>query len=165
MPWFTLERFDTSFFDTAPHRHRFRMDLPVTPASVWNGLAGPTPLSWCRGLAGGRYTSPAPHGVGTTRQITALGTLRLHEEFVHWQESEDSRRHAFCVTRAGLPLYRRFGEDYLVEPLPSGGTRFTWTFAYEPNPLLRRPAALTDLPGAAFLRTLVADTKRHFGAA
>ncbi|MFJ9444480.1 SRPBCC family protein [Kitasatospora sp. NPDC101235] len=162
MPWFALERFDASFFDTAPHRHRFRMDLPVAPPSVWQGLAGAAPLSWCRGLAGGRYTSPAPHGVGTTREITALRMLHLREEFVHWEEG---RRHAFCVTQASLPLYRRFGEDYLVEPLPAGGARFTWTFAYEPTPLLRRPAALTDLPGTAFLRTLIADTKRHFGAA
>ncbi|MFG2914884.1 SRPBCC family protein [Kitasatospora sp. NPDC048298] len=165
MPWFALERFDASFFDTAPHRHRFRMDLPVAPHTVWEGLAGRTPLSWCRGLAGGRYTSPAPHGVGTTREVTALRLLRLREEFVHWEEKEEGRRHAFCVTQASLPIYRRFGEDYLVEPLAAGGTRFTWTFAYEPARFLRRPAALTDAPGAAFLRTLIADTKRHFGAA
>ncbi|MBD0670537.1 SRPBCC family protein [Streptomyces sp. CBMA156] len=162
MPWFALERFDPSFFDTAPHLHRFPIDLPVAPHSVWEGLAGPTPLSWCRGLAAGRYTSPVPHGVGTTREVTAGRILRLHEEFVHWDEG---RRHAFCATRATLPLYRRFGEDYRLEPLPGGGTRLTWTFAYEPSPLLRRPAALTGAPGAAFLRTLVADTKRHFGAA
>ncbi|MFE4517098.1 SRPBCC family protein [Kitasatospora sp. NPDC056783] len=109
-----------------------------------------------------RHTSPAPHGVGTTRQVTALGTLRLREEFIHWDEGT---RHAFQATQASLPPYRRFGEDCLLEPLPSGGTRLTWTFAYEPNPLLRRPAALAGAPGAAFLRTLIADTERHFGAA
>ncbi|MFJ9459218.1 SRPBCC family protein [Kitasatospora sp. NPDC101447] len=161
MPWSTLERFDVSFFDTAPHRHSFTMDLPVAPETVWQGLAGDTPLSWCRGLSGGRYTSPAPHGVGTTREITARGVLRLREEFVRWEEGV---RHSFCVAQASLPLFRRFGEDYLVEPTASG-TRFTWTFAFEPVPLLARPAALTGVPGAAFLKGLIGDTKRHFGAA
>ncbi|MFH8386587.1 SRPBCC family protein [Kitasatospora sp. NPDC018058] len=161
MAWFTLERFDPSFFETAPHRHAYVMDLPVAPETVWRGLAGDAPLSWCRGLAGGRYTSVAPHGVGTTREITAAGLLHLREEFVRWEEGT---RHSFCVTEASLPLYRRFGEDYVVRP-NAHGTRFTWTFAFEPNPLLAHPAALTDLPGTAFLKTLIADTKRHFGAA
>ncbi|MEU4119351.1 SRPBCC family protein [Kitasatospora sp. NPDC028055] len=161
MPWFTLERFDPSFFDTAPHRYAYVLDLPVTPEAVWRGLAGDAPLSWCRGLAGGRYTSRPPHGVGTTREITAMRLLRLREEFVRWEEGS---RHSFCVTSASLPLFRRFGEDYLVEPTPTG-TRFTWTFAFEPNPLLARPAALTDLPNRSFLGSLVADTERHFGAA
>ncbi|WP_254801947.1 SRPBCC family protein [Kitasatospora sp. SUK 42] len=161
MPWFTLEHFDASFFETAPHRHSYPMDLPVSPEAVWRGLADDAPLSWCRGLSGGRYTSPPPHGVGTTREITALRALHLREEFVRWEEGS---RHSFCVTAASLPLFRRFGEDYLVEPTPTG-TRFTWTFAFEPNPLLARPATLTDFPGTAFLRTLIADTRRHFGAA
>lgn len=161
MAWFTLERFDASFFDTAPHRRTFTMDLPVAPEAVWEGLAGGAPLSWCRGLGGGRYTSPAPHGVGTTREITARGVLHLRESFIRWEEGT---RHSFCVTSATLPLFRRFGEDYVVEPAPTG-TRFTWTFAFEPNPLLARPAALTALPGTSFMKTLVRDTKRHFGAA
>ncbi|MCF3130496.1 SRPBCC family protein [Streptomyces olivochromogenes] len=161
MAWSTLEPFDVSFFDTAPHRHSFPMDLPVAPQAVWAGLAGDTPLSWCRGLNAGRYTSPAPHGVGTTREITALRVLHLREEFVRWEEGT---RHSFCVTQASLPLFRRFGEDYVVEPV-ANGTRFTWTFAFEPSPVLARPAALTDFPGRAFMKQLVNSTKRHFGAA
>ncbi|MFJ9695452.1 SRPBCC family protein [Kitasatospora sp. NPDC101183] len=161
MPWFTLEPFEPSFFDTAPHRHSYTMDLPVSPEAVWEGLAGPAPLSWCRGLSNGRYTSPPPHGVGTTREITALGLLHLREEFVLWEEG---RRHAFQVAEASLPLFRRFGEDYQVVPTPTGA-RFTWTFAYEPEPLLSRPALLTDGPGTSFMKKLIADTKRHFGAA
>ncbi|MFJ6385039.1 hypothetical protein ACIQI7_34180 [Kitasatospora sp. NPDC092039] len=129
---------------------------------MWQGLVGPAPPSWCRGPAHGRYTPPPPHGAGTTREITARQALRLREEFPHWGEG---RRHALRVTRATLPLYRRFGEDDPVEPLPGGGTRFTWTFAYEPRPLPRRPAALTDLPATAFPRTPAAGTKRHFRAA
>ncbi|WBP86651.1 SRPBCC family protein [Kitasatospora cathayae] len=94
-------------------------------------------------------------------EITVRHLLRLREEFVRWDKGE---RHSFCVTQASLPLFRRFGEDYLLEPTPTG-TRFTWTFAFELNSLLARPPALTDLPNKAFPRTLIADTKRHFGAA
>lgn len=156
--WFDLSPCDASFFDTAPQRHVHTMDLPVPAGRVWEGLAGDAPLSWCRMLSGGRYTSARPYGVGTTREITAGRLLRLREQFLLWEEG---RRHAFWVTQANMPLFRRFAEDYLVEPTPTG-CRFTWTFAYESAPALAHPGKVARLPNEALFRSLVHDTKRHF---
>ena len=156
--WFDLKPCGEGFFDTASHRRSYTVELPAPPADVWAGLTGVSPLAWCRLLGCGRYTSPRPFGVGTTREITAARTVRLREEFLRWEEG---RRHSFWVTQSNVPLFRRFAEDYLVEPAP-GGTRFTWTFAFEPAPVLARPAALTLLPAALVFRSLIGDTTRHF---
>lgn len=141
------------FFDSAPQRHSFVLDLPVSPERVWRGLAASNPLWWCRLLSSVEYTSPRPFGVGTTRTATVLGVLRLHEHFIRWEEG---RRQSFMVDRSTLPVFRRFGEDYLVERA-GYGCRLTWTFACEPA--VKAGARLN----AAVFTSLVNDTRRHFG--
>ncbi|MGM1063246.1 SRPBCC family protein [Saccharothrix sp. Mg75] len=147
-----LEPVDAEFFGTAPERHVFVLDLPVSPERVWRGLTATNALWWCRLLSSVEYTSPRPFGVGTTRRASVLGALRLRERFFRWEEG---RRQSFAVDSANLPVFRRFGEDYLVEPAP-GGCRFTWTFAYEPN--LRFGGAVN----ARVFASMAADTRRHF---
>ena len=150
-----MEPVDAEFFETAPERRTFVLDLPVSPERVWRGLTATNPLWWCRLMSSVEYTSPRPFGVGTTRQASVLGVLRLRERFFRWEEG---RRQTFTADGANLPVFRRFGEDYLVEPA-GGGCRFTWTFAYEPGVRAGRAgAALNDRVFAS----LAADTRRHF---
>ena len=148
-----LEPFDVDFFDSAPQRRSYVLDLPVSPERVWRGLSASNPLWWCRLLSSVEYTSPRPFGVGTTRTAALLGVLRLREVFLRWEEG---RRQSFLVDRANLPVFRRFGEDYLVER-SAEGARLTWTFAYE-----AAVSADRRLNTVVF-RSLVADTQRHFG--
>ena len=155
---FNLQECDKSIFETAPVVRSFRLDLPVPAARVWEGLSNDTPLAWCRLLSNGRYTSPRPFGAGTTREITVGKAMRLREEFFRWEEG---RRHSFWVRESNMPLFRRFAEDYLVEPTDTGCS-FTWTFAFELNPLIAKPsfiAAAAINPITAWLRH---DTRHHF---
>lgn len=147
-----LEPFDVDFFESAPQRRSYVLDLPVSPARVWRGLTASNPLWWCRLLSPAEYTSPRPYGVGTTRTVAVLGVLRFQERFIRWEEG---RRKSFLVDRLNAPLYRRFGEDYLVERA-DGGCRFTWTFAYE-------PALKVDRVSTMLFDSVTADTRRHFG--
>ncbi|MFJ6675999.1 SRPBCC family protein [Actinosynnema sp. NPDC091369] len=148
----SLEPFDVDFYDAAPQRRSYVLDLPVSPERVWRGLAASNPLWWCRLLSSVEYTSPRPFGVGTTRTASVLGVLRLREVFIRWEEG---RRQSFAVDRANLPVFRRFGEDYLVERAAEG-SRLTWTFAYEPA------IKAGDRLNALVFDSLVADTRRHF---
>jgi hypothetical protein len=148
-----LEPFDVDFFDSAPQRHSYVLDLPVSPERVWRGLAASNPLWWCRLLSSVEYTSPRPFGVGTTRTAAVLGVLRMREVFIRWEEG---RRQSFRVDRANLPVFRRFGEDHLVER-SDGGSRLIWTFAYEPG------LKVGGLVQKLVFDSLVADTRRHFG--
>lgn len=156
---FTLHTCDESIFETAPIVRSFSLDLPVPATKVWEGLSNDTPLAWCRLLSNGRYTSPRPFAVGTTREITVGRTMRLREEFFRWEEG---RRHSFWVTQSSVPLFRRFAEDYLVEPTATG-CRFTWTFAFEPAKPIARPSALVAWGSKPVLAWLKRDTQRHFG--
>ncbi|QFZ24051.1 SRPBCC family protein [Saccharothrix syringae] len=146
-----LQPVDEDFFTTAPRRRAYVLELPVSPERVWRGLTASNPLWWCR-LLSVEHTSPRPFGVGTTRRASVLGVLRMRERFFRWERG----RQSFWAESANLPVFRRFAEDYLVEP-SAGGCRFTWTFAWEP--VVRGG----DRVNAAVFGSLVADTRRHFG--
>jgi hypothetical protein len=155
---FALEPADANFLATAPQRYSFSMDLPAPPEKVWAVLAGDEPMDFVRGLSI-RWTSPAPRGLGATRRANgAFGAIRFDERYFIW---DDGRRTAFTVVRANLPLFRRFAEDYVVEPA-AGGSRFTWVFAVEP----RGPRPLAAVNGSvqrAMFAQLAGDFRKHFG--
>jgi carbon monoxide dehydrogenase subunit G len=131
---------DESFFVTADHRYEFPIDLDVPPERVWESIASDESVAaWGLGVQSLRWTSSRPFGIGTTREVTLpLGIMTVRERFFVWDEG---KRYAFEVYEANRGLYRRFAEDYVVEPRAQG-SRLTWTIAIEPQPKLRR---LVDL--------------------
>ena len=72
------------------------------------------------------WTSPEPHGVGTTRTVTTLGAT-IEEQFLVW---EPGRRLNFCFERSTLPV-NAFAEDYLLIDHPDGGCTLEWSYAYD----------------------------------
>ncbi|MGH3714123.1 MAG: SRPBCC family protein [Micromonosporaceae bacterium] len=151
-----LEPCDEAFFDTAPVRFVDAMELAAPAEQVWAGLTADRPLSWCRAITSARWTSPRPFGVGTTRSVKVAGLLRLRERYFRWEEGT---RMSFSVESTNLPAFRRFGEDYLVEPFSETRSRFTWVIAWEPLPLGRLGTPVNGL----LMRSLFSDTRRHFG--
>jgi len=133
--WHAMEPVDESFFEKAPYIYRFTYDLPVSPQRVWGSLDSDNSVAdWTPLLSKITWTSPRPHGVGTTREVLLPArAARIRENFFIW---EDGHRFAFHGTEATLPLFSHFAEDYLVEPSGTG-TRFTWTFALEGTPRTR----------------------------
>lgn len=118
---------DESFFDTAPTRYVQSWDVNRSAEEFWTGLVADKPLPWCRTLSI-RWTSPRPFRVGTTRRVRALGLLVADEHFFLWEEG---RRFAFHFTKMNLPLFKRFGEYYEVEPTGPDTCRFTWKMVGE----------------------------------
>ena len=145
---------DEAFFDTAPVRYATTWDVAVPAAELWHDLTD-RPLHWCRGVSV-RWTSPRPFGVGTTRRVGVLGALRADEYYFLWEEG---RRHAFHIARANLPLFKRFGEYYEVEPIGEHKCRFTWKIATELTALgrLNKPAV------SLLVTSLFRDTTRYLG--
>jgi hypothetical protein len=154
---FSTQPVEESFFDAAPFRLAESFDIPRAAAQVWEELTGENPLSWCRLLRDITWTSPRPFGVGTTRTARMIGNASvLHERFFRWEEGH---RQSFYVLEANLPAFRRFAEDYLVEPLSEAACRFTWTIAIEPRPATRPANPVNRL----LLSTLFRDTRKHYG--
>ena len=153
---FRTQPVDAGFFETAPLRLQERFDIARPAADIWAELTADDTLGWCRILNEVLWTSPRPFGIGTTRWVKSLhGVTNLDEYFFRWEEG---RRKSFYVARTNSPLFRRFAEDYLVEPTGETSCSFTWTIAAEPRALARVGGPLNR----AILRTLLDDTRRHF---
>ncbi|WP_249010597.1 SRPBCC family protein [Conexibacter sp. DBS9H8] len=150
----TLKAVDESFLETAPQRFSHSWEITQPADQVWTQLVGDRPLYWCRGL-NIAWTSPAPLGVGSTRQATVLGLVKVQEHFFIWEEN---RRHTFYGASMNLPLFNALVEDYVVEPLAEDRCRFTWRIGIEPSALGKPGAPLNGLIFANAFR----DTARHF---
>ena len=99
------ERVDLSFIENAPYRFRNSIDLAITPEQLFEVFADAE--SWPRFVTLiGRvtWTSPQPHGVGTTRtaeiawrhrrqrRVPGLGTVHPHGLSVQRMLSASLRR-------------------------------------------------------------------------
>jgi len=146
------EPIDLSFFDSAPNVYEDQWDINVSAKRFWPDLVD-NPLHWCRGLKI-RWTSPRPFGVGTTRHVSVLGAIQADENFFLWEEGV---RFAFHFTRANLPLFRRFGEYYEVQPTGPDSCRFIWKIAGEPTLVGKAAAPMNSL----IFRSLFNDTARY----
>jgi hypothetical protein len=155
--WFSTGPVQESFFDDAPFRLTDTFEIARPAEQVWAELTDENTLWWCRALSAVTWTSPRPFGVGTTRSVKTIGgTAVLRERYFRWAEGS---RKSFYVYESTLPVFRRFAEDYLVEPAGESACRFTWTIAAEPRPFAR-PA---DPVNRLLLSGLFHDTRRHYG--
>src|SRR3954471_182385 len=134
--WYPLESADADFFESAPHVFTYQKRFAAPPAQVWEQLTSDESITaWGPATKEVNWTSPRPFGVGTTREVVALGGATMRERFFRWEEG---RRHSFASHESTLPLFRRFAEDYVVEA-DGADTLFTWVVAIEPKGALALP--------------------------
>jgi hypothetical protein len=93
-------------------RFRHAVDVPALPACArWFGPAA-SPTAW------------GPPG------LSGFRCLSVDEHFFRW---EQNRRFSFYLTAHSMPLVHALAEDYLLEELAPGHTRFTYSVAIEPR--------------------------------
>jgi Polyketide cyclase / dehydrase and lipid transport len=161
--WHAVEPADEGVFTSAPHIFHYSKRFAAPPERVWESLASDESLAdWSATVNSVNWLSPRPFGVGTTREVVlAPGLTRVRERFFRWEEGH---RYSFTVYEANLPVFRRFAEDYVVEPEGADGeaTRFTWTVAIEPKSAFALPfKPLAPVLKLAFGR-MAADGERYF---
>lgn len=152
------------YVDEAPFRYANSVDLNITPDQLFEVLADADAWPrWGKVITHVEWTTPEPHGVGTTRDVTMRGGLLASEEFLAW---EPGRLLAFRFTTASERSIKAFAERYDVEPTASG-CRLTWTLALDvagPGPLFMPISGLAS--NAAFrwfLRNLRSYTDQRYG--
>ena len=135
---FTCKPAEPAFFDRAPWRFVNEVELNRTPDRVFAVFedAASWP-KWFKGIKRVEWTTPQPFGVGTTRTVTLDSVV--FERFFRW---EPGRRFSFDFAAASAPLFNSFAEDYLLEPLAGGRTRFTYTVGIDPGFLLQVTAPI-----------------------
>jgi hypothetical protein len=160
--WYPLEPADPATFTSGARVYRFPVRLDVPPERVWRSLTSEGSVAdWGHGVRRVTWTSPAPFGVGTTREVELpLGAVTVRERFFRWDEG---RGYSFHVTEANRPGLRLFAEDY--EVVADGrGSLLNWTIALAGRPALA-PAMplLGPLTRVAFGK-VARDAEKYFAA-
>ncbi|MEB3033677.1 SRPBCC family protein [[Mycobacterium] nativiensis] len=159
------EQVGLDFLERAPQGFSNSVDLAITPDEIWQVLADAEAWPhWASVITNVTWTSPEPHGVGTTRVVDMRGGIIGDEEFLAW---EPARHMAFRFNASSTSALAVFVEDYIIEPTPQG-CRLTWTLANR----LTGPAAwfspisgpLMNLAFRRFLSNLRRYTDQRFGA-
>ena len=156
--WYPLEPANAEFFASAPHIFRYQKRFAASPEQVWESLTSDASVAaWGRWIKEVIWTSPRPFGVGTTREAAVFGT-RARERYFRWDEGHG---HSFAVSELTTPLYKRFAEDYVIEP-DDGGTLFNWTVAIEPKAAFALPFKALAPVLRAVIGRIPSDGQRHF---
>ena len=142
------ERVGLEFIDNAPYRFVSTVDLPISPEQVWEVLDDAESWPhWATVITKVTWTSPQPHGVGTTRVVNMRGGLVGGEEYLAWEPHVHT---AFRFNEASSGSIRAFAEDYRIEPT-ADGCRLTWVMAMEPNGVAARLGMMLGRPAMSWL--------------
>jgi hypothetical protein len=139
----TLQPVELSFFVDAPKKVTTHTFVAAARGDVFAAISG-DPAGWGDWFPGfdhgGRWESPAPHGVGSVRSVRAFRT-DYRETMLAWENDE---RWAFRVDSSGSRLFKAFAEDYRLADA-GDGTLLSWTVAFRAGPGMRLVAPVTPM--------------------
>ena len=124
--WFRLG--DADLARTSRHAFVNVVEIDAPAEKVFPLLTGDRFEEWLPDLKGMTWTSPAPHGVGSTREVH-LKALSVKERILAWEEG---RRFGFVIESITLPLVRWMTEDMRLEPRGGRACTLHYTVRYEP---------------------------------
>lgn len=149
------------FIEGALWRFENVVELEASPEAVFDIFAdGESWPRWFDDIKRVVWTSPEPKGVGTTRTVT-LTTMTVDEHFLAW---ERGRRFAFRFEACSLPLCRAGLEDYRLEDLPGGRTRFTYSVYLEPTLVVRLAGPIARAQFASMFRRAAQGLRTYVAA-
>ena len=139
---------DESFFTTADFVLPASIELPHSPAQVWDALTDDRLGAWMPIVDRAHWIDPPPRSRGARRTIRLLRRVTIDEEFHIWEEG---RRIAFRALDIRPRIAAGWGEQARLDALPNGGTRLTYTIAI--NARFLRPVPIPGFltPAAAAL--------------
>ncbi len=126
--WFDVEAVPLAFTESSPYHIENVVRIEASPERVFEIWAtGERQRDWFKDFVDNRWTSPAPYGVGSEREVElALLTVK-----------EPGKRMTFHIYGITLPLVTAMVEDLRLEPDGAGATRMTWRVHYRPSLLMR----------------------------
>lgn len=132
--WFEVEAVPLSFTESSPYRIQNSAVVEASAARIFEIFAtGERQTEWFQDFVACRWTSPAPHGVGSERDIE-LKLLTVKERFLAWEPGKRLTFHIHAIT---LPLVTAMVEDMVMEPMGDRSCRVTWTVHYRPSLIMK----------------------------
>lgn len=131
---FDCKAVDINFVETAPIRFVNQVELAVSPERVFSALeAEESWPKWFKTIKSVKWSSPEPHGIGSTRTLAFKG-MTAYEKFIVW---EPGKRFTFYLTSMSAPFASAFCEDFQLEKSNGGKTKLTYTVACESGLILK----------------------------
>jgi hypothetical protein len=136
--WFFTAPTGLDFVDRSPFQLRFHEVVEADASRLFALVTGERMEEWFTDLRSLEWDGPPPYGVGSKR-VVRLKTLSVKERFLAWEAPEGTKggRLAFAMDAVSVPLVRRMMEDFRIESLGPGRSRFEWTVHYAPRLVLR----------------------------
>ncbi|MFO0760079.1 MAG: SRPBCC family protein [Byssovorax sp.] len=133
--WFDLEATDLDFIESSPYVLENEGVIDASPARVFEIFAyGEAQIQWFKDFVECRWTTEAPYGVGSTREIE-LKMLTVKERFLVWDPGE---RLTFTIYATTMPLMTAMMEDIRFDEMDGGRqTRFRWRVHYRPSLVMK----------------------------
>jgi uncharacterized protein YndB with AHSA1/START domain len=151
-----LRREGVDFVERAPLLIEASVDIAAPPSAVWPAIGDAEAWpEWFGGMKVARYTSPRPHGVGSTRHVRVKG-MRADEEILAF---DPEQRYAFCVLGLNMGGIAAMVEVVTLEAR-DGGTRVTYQQALELSKWMQPLAPLLRMQLAGALRKGLAGLDR-----
>lgn len=158
---FSCRPVELDFIARARWRFENTVELDAEPDAVFDLFAdGESWPLWFAGIRRVEWTSPEPKGVGTTRTVT-LTTATVFECFLAWDRGT---RFAFRFEGANRPLFRAGIEDYRLEGIGAGRTRFDYGVYLDPSLLVRTLAPVTKPAFARMFRDATQGLQAYLAA-
>ncbi len=130
MPGHQLRPVGLEFLEEAPTRLEFEAEVRAPAPVVFGAIsADPSTWTWFPGISEGSYTSAAPHGEGSIRQVR-MGDSSYRETILAWEEPW---RWAYRVDETTDDLAAAMAEDWVVEERDETVV-VHWTLAVDPAP-------------------------------
>ncbi|HKF92535.1 MAG TPA: SRPBCC family protein, partial [Acidimicrobiia bacterium] len=105
-----LRTVDLDFLEKAPHRFVFEATVPASQEIVFAAISDdPSTWTWWPGHEGGAYETPAPHGVGSRREMH-MGESQYRETILAWDEPT---RWAYRVDESADSLIDALVEEWV----------------------------------------------------
>ncbi len=128
---FNCRSVDLRFLESAPVRFVNEVEINASPEQVFKVFEdGESWPKWFKDIIKVEWTSPKPFGVGTTRTVNRKPMIVVYEQFIAW---DPGKRFTFFLTAINRPIVHALCEDYRLESLGNGKTKFTYIVAYEPR--------------------------------
>lgn len=138
--WHATTPSELDYAVVAPYCMDHEVQIQAPPQAVFKVLTDSNWGDWFVDFRSVEWTSPAPHGRGSTRTVR-LKDLAVKERFLAWVPNQ---RFSFSIDAVSLPLLEGMMEDMQLTPTQNGqATRFRWRVYYTPSPLMAavRPVA------------------------
>lgn len=120
-----LAAVDADYATTGPNHNILHRSIPASANELFSCLEdGQATKEW-QGLDA-KWTSPPPHGIGSTRTLKGLGQT-IEQSVLAW---EPGKRMCLRDDRTTLPL-TAFAQDYVITPTTDSTCALRWHYAFE----------------------------------